>query len=288
MDAFDYHSALDVLSTQCRLDLELRPVIGVELEAYLNPVGEDNPASVEMQDLLPELELELRTQGVKLYNVLQERGDNQLEIALKERDDISALLITIATAKDVMNMLARDHQLRCLTDAKPFRQLPGNGLHIHISMINAQGVNAFYKKNEQISAPLHYAIGGLMAALPESMPFFAPNAASYQRFTGEEPEAPNTVSWGGNNRTTALRLPDSTDGFRHLEHRVPGMDADPAAAIFAILAAAHYGITNKVDPPEQIFGNAFLPQYKLPLLPQSLEDAQRLMEQGSILSDYLA
>lgn len=53
---------------------------------------------------------------------------------------------------------------------------------------------------------------------------------------------------GGNNRTTAIRIPTSTidSQTRHIEHRIPGADSDPYLVISAILAGVHYGLKNKI------------------------------------------
>ena len=51
-----------------------------------------------------------------------------------------------------------------------------------------------------------HAIGGLKAAMAESMLIFAPNANSYRRFRRNS-YAPVSASWGINNRTVALRIP---------------------------------------------------------------------------------
>jgi len=124
------------------------------------------------------------------------------------------------------------------------------------------------------------------------MVYFAPNADSYKRFTAvyhAENEtydnAPTKICWGGNNRTVAIRVPESTADpqNRHIEHRVPGVDADPFAVIAAILAGAHYGIVNSINPGEKIYGNAYEPQYKLLKLPGSLEEAERLNMEGKVL-----
>src|SRR5690606_7941194 len=131
------------------------------------------------------------------------------------------------------------------------------------------------------------ALAGMLAALPESARVFAPYAESYRRFDGSQ-EAPLNVSWGPNNRTTALRIPDSFSGFRTIEHRVPGADAPMAATLLAIMAGALYGLRQRLEPPEAIFGNAFDAQYasRLPPLPRSFEQAQALYAQGRILPEY--
>ncbi len=106
-----------------------------------------------------------------------------------------------------------------------------------------------------MSDALKYAIGGLLTALPESMKIFAPNAESYARFAPGG-NAPTTISWGANNRTVAVRLPDAPHDKKRIEHRVAGADADPHAVIAAILEGIHDGLTRHLDPGPQTYGDA--------------------------------
>ena len=75
--------------------------------------------------------------------------------------------------------------------------------------------------------------------------------------------APTHISYGGNNRTTLIRIPDLLP--RRLEHRLASADADPYKVIYAILSSINTGLKH----PEQIakldktYGNAYDPQYNL-------------------------
>jgi glutamine synthetase len=73
---------------------------------------------------------------------------------------------------------------------------------------------------------LLHAIGGLKAAMAESMLIFAPNANSYRRFRRNS-YAPVSASWGINNRTVSLRIPAGAANACHIEHRPSGADANP-------------------------------------------------------------
>ncbi len=98
------------------------------------------------------------------------------------------------------------------------------------------------------------------------MAIFAPSPESYARFVAGS-NAPLTVSWGANNRTTAIRLPDSAHDNKRIEHRVAGADADPEHVIAAILKGLYSGLKNRVDPGPQIYGDASLPMYGLQAFP---------------------
>ena len=75
--------------------------------------------------------------------------------------------------------------------------------------------------------------------------------------------APTHVCYGGNNRTVAIRIPDSIP--KRLEHRVSAASADPAIIIYTILASIEKGLSRQIntDGYKKIFGNAFDNQYDL-------------------------
>ena len=91
---------------------------------------------------------------------------------------------------------------------------------------------------------------------------------------------PSSVSWGVNNRTTAIRITPRERGARRIEHRLSSANADLEKVISAIFASIHIGIKEKIIPQEPIYGNAFDEQYTAEKLPQSLEEAQVLFMQG--------
>jgi glutamine synthetase len=146
-----------------------------------------------------------------------------------------------------------------------------------------QGNNLFAKKgDEDETAIMRYAIAGLLSNMLQDFHIFAPNPESYARFSaaplreGVYNNAPINVSWGGNNRTTAIRIPASTayPNNRHIEHRVSGADANPHKVIAAILEGAKRGLLNKQEPPAKIWGDAAHKQYApLPAFPKTLEEA---------------
>ena len=80
---------------------------------------------------------------------------------------------------------------------------------------------------------------------------YAPTVNSYKRFVSGS-WASTSVSWGRDNRTTALRvIPGGAESSR-LETRVPGADANPYLSMAAALGSGLYGIENKLtlDVPE--------------------------------------
>ncbi len=153
--------------------------------------------------------------------------------------------------------------------AKPFANQPGSAIHIHISLHNTKGDHLYKKINNQESDILLWSIGGLCKNMKNSMKYFAPSEKSLLRYKFPSYETPTVVSWGKDNRTTAIRIPQTTlsPNNRRIEHRVPCSDANPKKVIEVILNSIDYGLKNKIQPPEPIYGIASDPQYNCePLL----------------------
>jgi glutamine synthetase len=90
----------------------------------------------------------------------------------------------------------------------------------------------------------HY-LAGQLYCMPHLLPMYAPTINSYKRLV-EGAWAPTTITWGVDNRTTALRVINTTPGYTRLETRIPGSDTNPYLAIAAALASGLYGIKNKL------------------------------------------
>ena len=250
-----------------------RPLIGAEIEFYL-------PLGVEVADY----ERQLAEAGIETYGLEHERGENQYELALK----------TPAAPMAVVEQLNKIKQLfpNGNFSAKPFADQPGSGFHVHISLVDEAGKTPFTKESGDEESPaMRYAIAGLLEGMLEGFAIFAPNEASYARFSAEPlrygvyNNAPMNVSWGGNNRTTALRIPTSSawPAGRRIEHRVAGADADMALVIGAVLLVVQKGLLAKQEPPAKIWGDANDPQYApLPAFPKNLEEALKLYNKSGL------
>jgi glutamine synthetase len=124
----------------------------------------------------------------------------------------------------------------------------------------------------------------MAATMAESTGIFAPNANSYRRFRRKS-YAPMAPSWGVNNRSVSLRVPAGAPETRHIEHRVAGADANPYLVAATVLAGAHQGIRNKMDPGPAVQGNGY-EQIK-ETVPVNWYAAMDRTENSAFLKDYL-
>jgi glutamine synthetase len=185
--------------------------------------------------------------------------------------------------KRAIRSVTRSHNRVATFMAKPFAEQVGNGMHIHFSLIDADGNNVFADGTETGSDLLKHAVAGCLDTMSQSMAIFAPNINSYRRMVPGcyAPLAPN---WGYENRTTAIRIPGGDNNAMRIEHRVAGADANVYLTVAAMLAGALYGIENKLTAPAPVVGDA---GDAAAVLPQFWNDALGIFEKSVFVRDYL-
>jgi glutamine synthetase len=218
-----------------------------------------------------------------IIGIESEKGRHQYEIQFEPSYYPVKLADNILAVKTTLTQLFEQEKYPFSFEAKPLPNQPGNGMHIHISLHDKDGGNLFAKENDADAELTLFSINGLLEMLPASMRYFAPHTKDYARYTGDK-ETANSISWGSNNRSTALRLPETTvtPMLRRIEHRIPCASANPIDVLYVIVKAVQYGLEKKQKPTiEKTHGDAFLDKYQLNKLPASLKEARK------INSDYL-
>jgi glutamine synthetase len=161
--------------------------------------------------------------------------------------------------------LGVDHNITPCFMAKPLQGLPGSSGHIHVSLVDSNGKNLFardspnpnpqWKDLEHFSDLGCHFLAGIIDALPDIMPLFAPTVISYKRYV-ENFWAPVFVTWGFEDRIASLRLigpPSCKPSATRIEVRIPGADLHPHYALSVIFSAGLRGIHKKLDikvPPQ--------------------------------------
>jgi glutamine synthetase len=222
-------------------------------------------------------------QGLPAKTLIAEYAPGQMEIVLRHRDDVLMACDEAIMLKRVIKAAAEKHGLCATFMAKPYAEWTGSGMHVHVSLGDEQGENVFAADDPAENELLMHAVGGLKAAMAESMLIFAPNANSYRRFRRNS-YAPVAANWGVNNRTVSLRIPAGSAKACHIEHRPSGADANPYLVMAAILAGMHYGITEKSDPGSPVVGNGY--ERRAKHIPGNWYEAIDAFWRASILKDY--
>ncbi|MFE0376170.1 glutamine synthetase family protein [Streptomyces inhibens] len=157
-----------------------------------------------------------------------------------------------------------------------------SGLHLHISLWK-DGTSMLTDPDGTLSPLAEHAIAGLLDALPQLGPLYAPNINSYKRYLPDS-FAPTAFTWGHDNRTCAIRVVGHGENL-HLEVRVPGADANPYLALTAAVAAINHGITQRLTPGPANTGNPYgaggTP------LPSTLKQAQVAFRHSPIVRDAI-
>ncbi|GAB3439917.1 glutamine synthetase family protein [Insolitispirillum peregrinum] len=285
------------------------PVVALELEFYLIDQAERSPDGSPLPPLNPDtkqrdksnqvygmtelddyaeflrdVESACVAQSVPAYTATSENAPGQFEINLKHTDSAVRAADHAALLANIVERVANMHGFKATFMAKPYVDMAGNGLHIHLSVLDADGNNIFDDGTPQGSPSLRWAIGGLMEAMPESMALFAPNVNAYRRYAPNN-YVPVKRAWGVNNRSVAFRIPGGPGTARRLEHRVCGASANPYLALAAVLAGACWGMENKLDPGPAVTGNAC--EQMDPGVPWTFRAALARLEKAHILPNYL-
>ncbi len=187
---------------------------------------------------------------------ISEAGPGQFEINMMHQPDPLKAADDTWLFKMLVKGLARNHGFAASFMAKPYDVWPGNGLHTHFSVLDAEGNNIFADGSAEGTPALRHAIAGCLAALKGSTLLMAPYSNSYDRLVPDA-HAPTGIAWAYENRTAAIRVPAGSPAARRVEHRVAGGDVNPYLSLAAILGAALDGIENKMEAPPPITGNAY-------------------------------
>ncbi len=224
---------------------------------------------------LTDLYAACEAQGLPLDAAVIEAGPSQFEVNLKHQPDIVAAADQAIWLRRAIRGVAAKHGFAASFMAKPFGDLPGNGMHAHMSFLRPDGANAF--EDDTVLEP---AIAGLIATMQEGMILFAPHLNSWRRFQ-ESSHAPTRAAWGRENRTASIRIPADGGVNARFEHRVAGADANPYLVLAAILAGALHGLEKNLTPPPALQGNAYLSD--APRLDIGWRAALGAFEDGAVL-----
>jgi glutamine synthetase len=220
-------------------------------------------------------------QGLPLDTAIAEAGPGQFEVNLNHQaDPVRAADEAILLRRAIKGVAASFDWLATFM-AKPFGELPGNGMHVHLSLVDEKGANSFDDGTAEGAPLLRHAVAGLIRTAPEAMIFFAPHLNSMRRFQ-EGSHAPTRAGWGYENRTAAIRIPNDIGANRRFEHRVAGADANPYLVLAALLAGALHGIERRLEAPAPIDGNAYAAE--APVLPTDWRGALAAFEAGEVLA----
>jgi glutamine synthetase len=187
----------------------------------------------------------------------------------------------------MVESLAQQRGLLATFMPKPFANLTGNGCHFHVSLWK-DGKNLFEcdpsddPRGLGLSELAYNFIAGLKANAKAYLAVTAPTVNSYKRLVVGAPTsgatwAPAYISYGYNNRTQMLRVPDAG----RIEDRTVDGSCNPYLAATAMLTAGLDGVQRGLDPGDPNSANLYTlsaaerEAQGIELLPANLLDATR-------------
>jgi glutamine synthetase len=209
----------------------------------------DQAAIMRRYEVIAELSDAMQALGWGPYQADHEDANGQFEMNWGYAD----ALVTAdrhAFFKYMAKSVAEKHGFRATFMPKPFADRTGTGCHAHVSLWR-DDANLFADPAGDlgISATCRHFIGGVLAHAQGLAALTNPTVNSYKRLNRVVPASgatwsPHAITWGGNNRTHMVRVPDAG----RFEFRLPDGAANPYLLQAGLLAAGLDGIAQRRDP----------------------------------------
>ena len=201
-----------------------------------------------MEPVVSDIKRVLEASGIEVEAWNVEYGPAQVEVNLGHGSAIDVADATVVF-KNVVKQTAEAHGLRATFMPKPYITEAGNGLHIHQSLLGADGRNAFAAVDDEPplgSKLMRRYLSGLLAHQVELQPINCPTINAYKRVE-DYSFAPTQVSWGLDHRLVSVRSVVNQGDANRLECRWASADANPYLVLAGCLAAGADGLENEYE-----------------------------------------
>ena len=223
-----------------------------------------------------EMVLTLEDLGFEIEPSHHEKAPAQHEIDFTQAEALDTA-DALMNFKFAIRSTAKRFGLYATFMPKPRTDLPGSGMHLHISMYK-NGENLFDDDDGEASAMAGFFMGGVMEHARALCAITNPVVNSYKRIlTGYH--APKEVYWAKKGEKALLKYHNNGADTK-VELRFPDPSANPYLAIAVCIAAGMDGIHKQISPGE---ANCQSGRY----LPGNLKDALDCMKQDSLMKATL-
>jgi glutamine synthetase len=245
------------------------PVVGCELEFTVQHADGTPPTtgtqaySLQQMTLggpfLDALATTLDTAGIPVGGIAAENSDGQFEIGIDHCDALTQA-DRMFLAKHLVKAVAASHGWRATFMAMPATGTSPNGLHVNLSLRGhgAGGADGplFEATEGRPNRFMAGAIAGLLAHSNDALSLLLPTLNAFKA-----PHAdtffPRHASWGLDNRSTLVRVPETQGDGCRIEYRLPTADANPYLAIATVLGMVERGLADAPGLPDPVTGNGF-------------------------------
>lgn len=233
----------------------LVPLIGVEIEFYILPNDKENDAEKLIRIIETEMKIEIQ----------KERGKGQYEFTIAPESNFVNLTNKINQYKEIILNVCHKNTAHMQIDfsPKPLNNDYGSSAQYNLTLHKIKeknhGLNIFSKEAKfEDNRYIMYVINGILELLETRWEWLISSNAEAEKKRMEPGwMAPTNVSWGGNNRTTAIRIPDSNSENRRIEFRVPSPITAPEKVILLLLQGILVGLEKQKYPKiPRSYGNA--------------------------------
>jgi glutamine synthetase len=256
----------------------------------------DSSAKDIGSDIRKEIMVALKGFGIDSERAHHEVGVGQHEVGFRYSDALSTA-DNLIVLKKIIKSIAHRYGLIASFMPKPLFGKAGNGMHTHVSLFKIDGTPAFFDPEDtyRLSATAKSFIAGILSRIKEMCAVTNPTVNSYKRLVSGY-EAPVYICWGVRNRSSLIRIPQSTKSREtsvRAELRCPDPSASPYLLFASILKAGLEGIKSGLTLPPEMEDSVYdlsgeeLEKLGIELLPQSLEEAVRIFAGSEMMRDLL-
>ena len=242
----------------------------------------------------------LERMGIPVEFSHHEVAPSQHEIDLRHADALT-MADSVMTYRLVVKEMAATRGMYATFMPKPSTDLPGSGMHTHLSLFEGDE-NAFHDSSDEyhLSKVAKAFMAGILVHAREITAVTNQWVNSYKRLiTGRGypvMEAPAYVCWGRHNRSALVRVPmykPRKDQSTRIEVRSPDPACNPYLAFSVMLAAGLKGIDEAYELPPEATDNIYEMTESerrargIAQLPDDLFEAIREMESSELVAEAL-
>ena len=255
------------------------PKVGIELEAYVFSGGLKNPRPYETPGamvygtgvatdpagVITSVVRRAEASGMAMESVNAEYDEGQFELTLEYGDAMraadDAFLFRLLARETVLTATDRSGRplgLDLTFLGKPFPGISGSGVHVNLSLADAQGHNAFSDAGgaHSMSDLARSAMAGLVHHHVGMTALAAPTVNAYRRLRHAELNG-YWANWGVEHRCAGNRVPRGPGSHMRIESRIGDGTANVHTLVATVLQAALLGVVGGLECPDPMTTDGF-------------------------------
>ena len=233
----------------------------------------------------------LEAASVGVHQFAREGSPGQFELSLLPSDALSACDRYLVARQIIKGSVPAP--LAATFMPKPFADLAGNGLHVHISLETDDGTPVLPDPNDHAAlSPLgRSVVAGLVRRAAAQCAIGSPTPNSFERFVRGS-GAPTHATWSFGNRSALVRIP-GPGAARRIEYRTGDASANVYLHLTGLLATItdalrqETGDVPRLDVDLATLSDAEVEALPADALPVSLDAALDALEADAVIAGAL-